>query len=984
MTASKTDSDTDNDGVIDGEDANPNTKGLTIEITDPDSACSFADADQINISGPVSNADTMWVASNGTDLDLNVTNESGNWDVVGVPLEAGANVIAVSASFEADSQTFSASAQVSVVRDSEDPTVEIAPPSTSVSESSLNEIYLTELASINLSGTAGDDTEIQSVTCERLVSSEPAGPCTVNLSTTPASCTKAQTANWTISSLALSEGAINEIIVTVTDIFYNTAQDTVRIERKAGMEETNTDDSDQGIELEPTIVDLDGDTVDDSIDNCPQDANPDQTNTDGDELGDACDDDLDGDDLPDDWELQYFPNLDQVATGDPDGDGDNNLTEYEQGTNPTIAYDFTMTMEVVGAPGESHDTWLPKYGDTLKIVATWSGGGAPGQVNFRLEETSAYAGRAVNDPDPAKMLTHNYPSWYYDEAQNIDNYNGPDFGLSQTEPATSDHSFDQGPKTASGVLASGGTTYTIYLQCWDYGGRTKVVIEGDGNLANLWVPKLAAADKAIAAAWDFDGDPSTPNPVAVKDLGENDDIDAIIFTPENAASINPATAPLGDDFTNFEEFRGITYAKNNTLKHMRLNPLRKDLFIRAKGYTAEYPFAIGDAFKNAGIDVHIVTDWQHDATEVLGSAAIGQFGEFFVYYRKGVVTKLEGKEVWGPAAGWLTTWPSNEFEFKLAGDTDERWTPVSFFLEAQADGTKPIRLILDGDYWQDVTQGSQFDYLIRIPPPHINVLIVRHDQETTSVKTSDDPEGYIKYQGSEAPGPGNSTGSRDWEWSTRGYSRWNRTDKQYGIAISLEIPLGHYFDDKPYLSGTFWDKNLKQWVEPTENIKLAQLSMTEDPEDSGYFLWDPIEKEYFYDGHIPEDNPNGVWDGDRRMLNKIDWTGDQNLNPFDIDNNGYVEMPPAIDPNAANGNRPHQHAYCDEYGNNCENPYTKAWVLMHIITHEIGHALGGWDHSPFPWCLMHTYAYDWKRQDFISDWYRARLMVHNVNRAIPE
>jgi hypothetical protein len=632
-------------------------------------------------------------------------------------------------------------------------------------------------------------------------------------------------------------------------------------------------------------------------------------------------------------------------------------------------------------------TRLPKYGDTLRIVATWTGGEAPAQVNFRLEETSVYAGRAVNDPDPALMQTHNYPGWYYDATLGVDNYNGPDFGLTLTppvpnslDPGNTIHSFAQGPIIVTGV----GSTYTIYLQCWDYGGRTKVVVEGGNSQAALLVPKLTGADKMIAAAWDFDGNSATPNPVAVKDLGENDDIDAIVFTPDNAASANPATAPLGDDFTNFEEFRGITYAENNTLKHMRLNPLRKDLFIRAKGYTAEYPFAIGEAFENAGIDVHIVTNWQHDATEVLGTPAPGQFGEFFVYYRKGEVTKIEDNEVWGPAAGWLTTWPSNEFEFKLAGDTDERWTPISFFLEAQADGTKPIRLILDGDYWQDVVEGSQADYLIRIPPPHINVLIVRHDPETTSVKTSDDPEGYIKYQGSEAPGPGNSTGSRDWEWSTRGYSRWNRTDKQYGIAISLQIPLSHYFGDKPYLRGTVWDENLDQWVEPAENIKLAPLSMTEDPEDSGYFLQDPMTLEYFYDGHIPGDIPNDTWDGDRRMLNKIDWIGNQNLSPFDIDNNGYIELPPATDPNAPNDNRPNQHAYCDENGNNCENPYTKAWVLMHIVTHEIGHALGGYDHSPFPWCLMHTYAYDWKRQDFISDWYRARLMVHNVIREIPE
>jgi hypothetical protein len=45
--------------------------------------------------------------------------------------------------------------------------------------------------------------------------------------------------------------------------------------------------------------------------------------------------DSDADGLPDNWEIQYFGNLNQTATGDPDGDGINNLQEYQQGRNPT-------------------------------------------------------------------------------------------------------------------------------------------------------------------------------------------------------------------------------------------------------------------------------------------------------------------------------------------------------------------------------------------------------------------------------------------------------------------------------------------------------------------------------------------------------------------------------------------------------------------------------------------------------------------------
>ncbi len=48
----------------------------------------------------------------------------------------------------------------------------------------------------------------------------------------------------------------------------------------------------------------------------------------------VIDPDTDDDGLPDDWELLYFGNLDETATGDFDSDGLNNLGEYENNTLP--------------------------------------------------------------------------------------------------------------------------------------------------------------------------------------------------------------------------------------------------------------------------------------------------------------------------------------------------------------------------------------------------------------------------------------------------------------------------------------------------------------------------------------------------------------------------------------------------------------------------------------------------------------------------
>ena len=47
--------------------------------------------------------------------------------------------------------------------------------------------------------------------------------------------------------------------------------------------------------------------------------------------------DSDGDGLSDGWEMQYFGNLSQGPSGDPDGDGYINLAEMRNGTNPTVA-----------------------------------------------------------------------------------------------------------------------------------------------------------------------------------------------------------------------------------------------------------------------------------------------------------------------------------------------------------------------------------------------------------------------------------------------------------------------------------------------------------------------------------------------------------------------------------------------------------------------------------------------------------------------
>ena len=82
--------------------------------------------------------------------------------------------------------------------------------------------------------------------------------------------------------------------------------------------------------IEVTLQDADADGVADYEDNCPVNANADQADLDGDNIGNVCDPDRDGDGIPNDIEALYGLDADDPAdaAADADGDGLSNLDEY--------------------------------------------------------------------------------------------------------------------------------------------------------------------------------------------------------------------------------------------------------------------------------------------------------------------------------------------------------------------------------------------------------------------------------------------------------------------------------------------------------------------------------------------------------------------------------------------------------------------------------------------------------------------------------
>jgi YD repeat-containing protein len=77
--------------------------------------------------------------------------------------------------------------------------------------------------------------------------------------------------------------------------------------------------------------------------------------------------DLDGDGLPDDWELLFFGNLGRDGTGDFDGDAFTDRSEYLAGTNPIDAMSLLTVTRALPSAGQFTIEWSAVSGRTYRV-----------------------------------------------------------------------------------------------------------------------------------------------------------------------------------------------------------------------------------------------------------------------------------------------------------------------------------------------------------------------------------------------------------------------------------------------------------------------------------------------------------------------------------------------------------------------------------------------------------------------------------------
>jgi hypothetical protein len=182
-------------------------------------------------------------------------------------------------------------------------------------------------------------------------------------------------------------------------------------------------------------------------------------------------------------------------------------------------------------------------------------------------------------------------------------------------------------------------------------------------------------------------------------------------------------------------------------------------------------------------------------------------------------------------------------------------------------------------------------------------------------------------------------GIRDWAWDTKGYSAIGDNTAYGSFTLTYWEPTRNYFDDRPYLesldpgvAGTgCGDGNV---LDPIDG------SCVRDINDNG------------------EVDPGEALSGDRLGYPPIGYN--LTYSALNVDNDQMVELPLVAEP----GSIP------------AENESTIEQVLKHTITHEMGHAVG-MTHNSNSDCVMYELSQNWRRDHNFSEFAKNQMRILN-------
>lgn len=188
----------------------PDTTAPTVAITSPTSNTTYAaSSSTVSLTGTAS--DNVGVSTvrwaNAANSTSGTATGTASWSVSGISLAAGANAITVTAS---DAAGYTAGKTLTVTYtppDTTAPTVAITSPTSS-------DTYATSSSTVSISGTAGDNVGVSTVTWANAANST-SGAAT-------------GTTSWSVSGISLAAGA-NAVTVTASDAAGYTASKTLTV-----------------------------------------------------------------------------------------------------------------------------------------------------------------------------------------------------------------------------------------------------------------------------------------------------------------------------------------------------------------------------------------------------------------------------------------------------------------------------------------------------------------------------------------------------------------------------------------------------------------------------------------------------------------------------------------------------------------------------------------------------------------------------------